>query len=273
MRKLYFAGVFSLLMLAACATAVSRTPQIDRGELEAEQKEQEAIVRQTGKKDVSAGKTNNRQEMLARLEKVGTPIAKAGRVICAELRGNSSPCTFPFALDKDSETDVNAYTDGAKIVVSPAMMHFSDSDDQLAVVLSHEYAHAIMKHPAKTQQNASMGGLLGMAADMLAQSQGINTGGALGQFAQQTAVMRYSQSFEREADYIGLYLMARADYPVEEAAKLWRNMARVNPEGVYNSSSHPTSAERYLLLKKTSAEIKQKQAAGQPLLPERLPEE
>lgn len=265
--------VFSLLLLAACDGSVSRTPQIDRSELEAEQREQETIAKQANTLKGITDKPIDRPAMLARLKQVGTPIVAAGNTVCAELRGDGVPCSFPFALDKDSATEVNAYTDGAKIVVSPAMMHFAESNDELAVVLAHEYAHAIMKHPAKTQKNATMGGLLGMAADMLAQSQGINTGGTFGKMGVQSAVMRYSQNFEREADYIGMYLMARAGYPVDEAAKLWRNMAKVNPQGVYNSSTHPTSAERYILLKKSAAEIKQKQAAGQPLLPERLPEE
>ena len=151
-------------------------------------------------------------------------------------------------------------------------VEFADNDE-LAVVLSHEYAHAVMAHPAKTQKNASMGGLLGMAADMLAQSQGINTGGALGQLATQTAVMRYSANFEREADYIGMYILARTNVPTAEAAKFWRRMAAISPDGIYNASTHPTTAERYILLKKTAAEIAEKKSSGAPLLPEKLPEE
>lgn len=271
MKKHSLAALSLLLLLSACATAVSRTPQISREELAAEQQEQEAMVRQSGKLPASK-EPIDRPQMLARLKEVGTPVFQAGKQVCQELNGTGSPCSFSLALDKNEAVDINAYTDGKKVVVSPAMMQFA-ADDELAVVLSHEYAHAVMGHPGKTQRNASMGGLLGMAADMLAQSQGINTGGALGQLATQTAVLRYSANFEREADYIGMYILARTGIPPAEAAKFWRRMAAVSPDGIYNSSTHPTTAERYILLKKTAAEIAQKKTSGAPLLPEKRPEE
>lgn len=267
-------AVVSFLLLAACAGgATSRTPTVSRDELAMEQREQETIVKNEQVRKTSAeGASLTREQMLARLREVGERVIPAGERICAELRGTKAKCVFPLALDKDSTNDVNAYTDGQKLVVSPAMMRFADKEE-LAVVIAHEYAHAIMGHPGKTQQNVAVGGLLGMAADMLAQSQGINTGGGFSKLGAQTSLLRYSQGFEREADYIGLYVLARAGYPVSEAKKLWRRMATVNPQGIYNSSTHPTTAERYLLLDKTAQEIRAKQEAGLPLLPERLPEE
>jgi predicted Zn-dependent protease len=269
----YSLVLLSLLLTACAGGATSRTPTVSRDELAMEQREQETLVRNEQAKKTSAeGAAMTREQMLARLREVGERVIPAGQRICQELHGAGANCNFPIALDKDSSNDVNAYTNGKKLVVSPAMMRFADKEE-LAVVIAHEYAHAIMGHPGKTQQNATVGGLIGMAADMLAQSQGINTGGALGKLGVQSAVLRYSQGFEREADYIGIYVLARAGYPTAEAKKLWRRMATVNPQGIYNSSTHPTTAERYLLLDKTAQEIKAKKEAGAPLLPERLPEE
>lgn len=269
----YLLLFFSLLLAACAGGATSRTPTVSRDELALEQREQETIARNEQNKKVSAeGASMTREQMLARLREVAEKVNPAGQRICQELRGAGAKCNFPIALDKDSATEINAYTDGQKLVVSPAMMRFADKEE-LAVVIAHEYAHAVMAHPGKTQQNVAVGGLLGMAADMLAQSQGINTGGALGKFGAQSAVLRYSQGFEREADYIGMYILARAGYPTAEAKRLWRRMATVNPQGIYNSSTHPTTAERYLLLDKTSQEISAKKASGAPLLPEKLPEE
>lgn len=270
MRPSYSVSLLALFLLAACATAVSQTPSISKQELAEEQQAQDAYIKAEKSKQKSAAKAVDRSQMLERLKTVGGQVSGAAQKVCAELQ--VADCSFPFALDKDSATEVNAYTDGQKIVVSPAMMNFAEEDDQLAVVLSHEYSHALMGHPGKTQRNAAVGGLLGMAVDTLARTQGFDTGGALSKFGAQGAVLRYSQNFEREADYIGMYVLARTGYPIEEASRLWRRMATVNPEGVYNGSTHPTTAERYILLKKTAAEIKAKQAGGAALLPERLPE-
>ena len=153
------------------------------------------------------------------------------------------------------------------------MMAFAKTDNQLATVLSHEYAHAIMAHPSKAGQNATVGGLLGLAVDTLANSQGMNTSGMFSKLGAQSAVMKYSQGFEKEADYIGMYILKRSGFNIDQAANLWRRMATLNPKGIYVGSSHPTTAERYLLLGKTASEIKTKQKNGQTLLPDFKPEE
>lgn len=258
------------LVLSACAKAVSQTPTISRAELAAEQRAQQAIIQAEKQRGAAAAETHNRPQMLQRLNAIGERIAAAGETVCRDIGGKQ--CRFPFALDKD-DAPVNAYTDGKQIVVAPAMMHFAFDDNQLATVLAHEYAHAVMSHPGKTQQNVAIGGLLGIAADTLASSQGFNTGGAFSKLGAQGAVLRYSQGFEREADYIGMYILDRAGYNINAAAYLWRRMATLNPDGIYSGSTHPTTAERYLLLDKTSQEILAKKQQGRPLVPERLPED
>ena len=41
----------------------------------------------------------------------------------------------------------------------------------------------------------------------------------------QIGVAAFSQAFELEADYVGLYILARAGYPTKNAAAFWRKMA------------------------------------------------
>jgi predicted Zn-dependent protease len=259
-----------LLVLVACAAPVSQTPVISAAELQQEQAEQEKVLREEKNRSTTAAETQSREDKIERLKRVGTKVAQSADALCKQT--GISSCVYPFALDKE-DAPVNAYTDGKKIVVAPKMMEFAYDDLQLATVLAHEYAHALMTHPQKTTQNATIGGLLGMAVDGLAQSQGIGTGGAFQSLGQQGAVLRYSQGFEKEADYIGMYILAGAGYDYTQAAKFWRRMATLNPKGIYTGSTHPTTAERYLLLDKTAAEITQKKQSGAPLIPQRLPEE
>lgn len=259
------------LLLTACAGATTQTPDVTPEELAAEQQKQREILDAEKGSSVVTTKVAT-PAMLTRLEKVAKRIHPAGVKICQELK-KTNKCSLPFELD-DKETDaVNAYTDGTKIVVTPAMMSFAKTDNQLATVLAHEYAHAIEAHPQKTSQNATIGGLLGLAVDSLASSQGIGTQGLFSKLGSQGAVLKYSQGFEREADYIGMYILKRAGYNVNDAANLWRRMAALNPDGIYVGSTHPTTAERYILLDKTAQEIKAKQRAGKALLPDFIPEE
>ena len=269
MRKLRCTSL--LLFLTACAGTVSELPPISQQELQGEQAQQQQIIKSEQNRAQTPNEVMTREQMLKRLSAIGAKVAQAGASICQQTQPGGTQCVFPFALDKD-DAPLNAYADGSKIVVAPAMMKFAYTDVQLATVLSHEYAHSIMGHPGKTQQNAGIGGLLGMAADALASSQGFSTGGAFSSYGQQAAVLRYSQGFEREADYIGMYILDHAGYDASQAAAFWRRMASLNPDSIFSGTTHPTTAERYLMLDKTYAEIQRKKTAGQPLIPTRLPQ-
>ena len=81
----------------------------------------------------------------------------------------------------------------------------------------------------------------------------------------------FSQEFEREADYVGMYMLARAGVPTDEAANLWRRMAAEsggNIRGTF-SASHPSSSERYTNLDAANVEIRAKMSNGTALLPAR----
>jgi predicted Zn-dependent protease len=270
---LHYGVMALLLLLVGCSSSVSQMPAISKQELKAEQSRQKTIIQQESqRKQQLANQPKPTTDMqLARLRQVGLPVQQAGINVCRQM-ALSQQCQFPIALDK-AGAPINAYTDGKQIVISPKMMEFAHSNVQLATVLAHEYPHAIMNHPQKTQKNAMLGGILGMALDALAESQGFSTGQAFSQIGQSGAVLRYSQDFEREADYIGLYILQRAGYNSAKAAQFWRRMATLNPDSIFASSTHPTTAERYLLLAKTAEEIAVKQRQNRPLLPEKLPED
>lgn len=176
-----------------------------------------------------------------------------------------SACKYDlYALKTDM---LNAWADGENVYVTSAMLRFAN-DDELAVVLSHEISHNAMGHIQAKKKSARIGGFFGAIIDVAAATQGINTGGAFSNEMAQAAAMKFSQDFEREADYVGLYVLARAGRPFANAPDLWRRMATESPASIKFASSHPTTAERFIRLEKTVAEIQAKQAAGQPLMPE-----
>lgn len=262
--RFYFLLLLAFL-LSSCANTVSQAPSISKAELTAEQQAQKAIIEHEKQRAKTISEGHNLTEMQARLQAVGKKVHVAGQQVCADMA--IADCEYPFVLDPEGK-EVNAYTDGKKIVITPAMMQFAYVDTQLATVLYHEFAHAIMSHPSKTQQNVAIGSILGIAVDTLARTQGFDTGGTFSKIGAHGAVMRYSQGFEREADYIGMYVLDRAGYDVSQAGTLWRRMAALNPDGIYTGTTHPTTAERYLLLNKTADEINAKKQQGLAVLPE-----
>ncbi len=82
----------------------------------------------------------------------------------------------------------------------------------------------------------------------------------------------FSVEFEREADYVGLYMMARAGYAIETAPNFWRRMAMRDPKSIEHASSHPSTADRAASLDGAVDEIRRKQSQQLALLPEIKPQ-
>lgn len=160
---------------------------------------------------------------------------------------------------------VNAFADGQNIFITDGMLSFA-SDDELALVIAHELAHCVEKHIESKTTNALIAGLLvGAIAERIGRSATY-----WGLRGAQTGAKAFSQEFEREADYVGMYLLARAGYSTAGVEAFWRRMAERGPEKANNfKGTHPPTAYRYILLSLTHAEIEKKKAAGLPLLPNR----
>lgn len=131
---------------------------------------------------------------------------------------------------------VNAAAGVNGLLVTSGMLRFAADDAELALVLSHELAHAVLRHPDTAARLSSR---------------------------------YYSQEKERDADRLGLYLSAAAGYDIGRAADLWRRMAVRAPGSIRDdfSASHPSSPERFLLMRATASEIAVRQRRGDNLLP------
>lgn len=165
------------------------------------------------------------------------------------------------------EGDINAFADGRNIIFPWAMMRFAN-DDELRTVVAHEIAHNAMGHIEARQKNALLGGIFGAIADIALATQGVNTGGEHTAGFMRAAAAAFSQDFEREADYVGMYLMARAGVPLDAGPNLWRQFAQINPAAIGYASTHPTTAERFVRLRAAIEEIERKRGEGAELLPE-----
>lgn len=175
-------------------------------------------------------------------------------------------CDYTLVAIKNDQ--LNAWADGRTVYVTSAMLRFAADDDELAVVLSHEISHNAMRHMDAKKRNMTIGAIFGAVLDAAAASQGVNTGGEFTNDFAAAASQVFSQEFESEADYVGMYLLARSHRPYTSAADFWRRMAQESPGSIKFASSHPTTAERYLRLDRTATEIQGKEARGDSLLPE-----
>jgi beta-barrel assembly-enhancing protease len=264
--------VASLLSLAACVAPTTDNPNVTQAEWQAEQEAQAVAARQApidfnDKKNYGEHQV---EALVGRLAPIAHSVEKAAGGVCRELEPGAN-CSFKVILDA-KEHGLNAHADGQNVVIYPAMVDFAKNDNHLAFVIAHEFAHNIMGHINASQQNTLIGSLLGTVADVAAGAAGANTSGVFGKIGQQQGMLRYSADFEAEADYVGLYILARAGYRIEEAPDFWRIMSQANPDSIYIAQSHPTNPARTIAMGKTVAEIRAKQRAGQPLIPNIRPQ-
>jgi hypothetical protein len=174
----------------------------------------------------------------------------------------------PFGVIVQRDDALNAAADGSKIYIATAMLRFA-SDDELSAVLAHEIAHNAMRHRDAKVRNMIGGALLGAVADIaIAAAGGGNTGGRMTEEGAKAGAQAFSQDFEREADYVGLYILAWAGRPVENASAFWRRFAVENPTGIVFAKRHPTTAERFVRLEQWAREVNRKLASGEAFGPE-----
>ncbi len=189
----------------------------------------------------------------------GVRIMRDGKEEALTINPEKS-CDFVVAVS--NEDIINAFADGKRVIITRGMLRFAKDDTELALVVSHELAHNAMRHMDARRTNFALGSIF----DILAAVYGVNTQGMFGNAAAQI----YSQDFEAEADYVGLYMMAHAALDIDNAPNFWRRMAAAHPSSIRTNftASHPATSHRFVALDKTVQEIRKKQKDGAPLMPE-----
>jgi Zn-dependent protease with chaperone function len=136
---------------------------------------------------------------------------------------------------------------GGKVIFFKGLMDLLGNDDaQIASVMSHEIAHALLRHHMESRGFYSV---LGSVAFVVRNILGIRIGGDR-VLLNMGVLLPFSRKHEREADLVGLFLMARACYNPNRAPVTFQKMSQ--KKGSVNSyfSTHPSDKERIELLKK-----------------------
>jgi len=153
-------------------------------------------------------------------------------------------------------------------VVYSGLLRLTQNDAELATVLGHELAHITMGHLEKRAGNQIAGAFGGLLVDVALAAVGVNSQGAFTRGFGNVGGRAFATEFEREADYVGAYYVARAGYDAAQAEGFWRTLAQENPKQIFFAGLHPTSPERFLLLQQTNDEIARKRRLKLALRPE-----
>ena len=148
------------------------------------------------------------------------------------------------------DEDPNAFAlPGGKIGVHTGLFQVADNPDRLATVIGHEVAHVLSQHANErlSQQTAVDMGikLVDIIADTRQAANKDLLKGVLGLGSQFGILLPYSRLHEKEADLLGLQLMARAGFNPKESIILWQRMGQLNKEKPFEFfSTHPADETR-----------------------------
>lgn len=152
---------------------------------------------------------------------------------------------------------------GGKVLLNSGIFKVAKNDDQLAAIIAHEMAHALSRHGnARISRARVLNGVEGAGAVLTAlvnplliipfilTYEGIT---------HETVISPHFKMEENEADFIGLTIMHKAGYNVDEAVNLWKNIKKVNSHKIKRvSSTHASYEERTKQIEKAVKEIKAK---------------
>lgn len=172
--------------------------------------------------------------------------AIARRLIAQAPRWNDRARQWQWEVNLIGSKSVNAFCmPGGKIAVFTGLLDgLKLSDDEAAMVLGHEMAHALREH-ARSRIAKSEG--TGLALSIGAQLLGLGQVGDLAaRMGTQLLTLKFSREDEVEADLVGLELAARAGYDPQAAISLWQKMGAAGggQGGPAFLSTHPTGPDR-----------------------------
>jgi predicted Zn-dependent protease len=176
--------------------------------------------------------------------------AIAARIVPNAQRWNPAAANWNWEVNLLNSDQVNAFCmPGGRIAFfSGILTKLNLTDDEVAMVMGHEIAHALREHARKraVQSTAvSLASKLGGA--VLSQYLGIDPRltDAGANVAGQLTVMKFSRGDETESDLVGIDLAARAGFDPRAGVALWQKMGAVNAQQPMEFlSTHPSGNSR-----------------------------
>jgi predicted Zn-dependent protease len=169
----------------------------------------------------------------------------SSRLIADAPRWNARARDWRWEVNLIGSDSVNAFCmPGGKIAVFTGLIDkLHTTDDELAMVLGHEMAHALREHAReRIAKSQGTGALLSLGAQLFGLGQ---IGDVAANIGTQLLTLKFSRDDEVEADLVGLEMGARAGFNPHASISLWDKMARVSGSGGPGFlSTHPSGPDR-----------------------------
>ena len=174
----------------------------------------------------------------------------AAKLVPQTVQWNDRAKQWKWEVNLIGSKQVNAFCmPGGKIAFYTGILdQLKLSDDETAMIMGHEMAHALREHArARIAKTQGTGTLLSLGAQLLGLG---DLGGMAANIGTQLISLRFSREDETDADLVGLELAARGGYNPQAAVSLWEKMGQAsggsgNGGGALSFlSTHPSGPAR-----------------------------
>ena len=181
----------------------------------------------------------------------------ATRLVPYALEWNPRARNWRWEVNLIGSKQINAFCmPGGKIAFYTGILEkLQLTDDEVAMVMGHEMAHALREHArARMAKSEATNIGLRLGAQLLGLG---NMGDMAASLGGQLLNLKFSRGDESDADLVGLELAARAGFNPEAAVVLWRKMGEAtgNQSGLAFLSTHPSGPDRIRTLEKNVSRV------------------
>ena len=168
------------------------------------------------------------------------------RLIAQTAQWNERAKQWRWEINLIGSKQINAFCmPGGKIAFYTGILEqLKLTDDEVAMIMGHEMAHALREHArARIAKSQGTGTLLSLGAQLLGLGELGNMAANVGT---ELLTLRFSRDDETDADLVGLELAARGGYNPQAAVSLWQKMAQAGggAGGPSFLSTHPSGPQR-----------------------------
>lgn len=202
----------------------------------AAKKEYEKIKQRAKEKKELADNNNPTLKKLIRISKKLEPHTIA-------WNPDSSLWDWEVILIKSDSLNAFCFPGGKIAFFSGIIEKLELTDDEIAMIMGHEMAHALREHARSRIAKAQ---LTDLGVDLLSAVIGLNKSERrLMGFGRQLVSLKFSRIDETDADLVGLDIAARGGFNPKAGISLWKKMQNANksspPEWL---STHPSGSNR-----------------------------
>lgn len=224
------AKIFTLLMtltlLSACTT-VSMTGRKQLNFVSSKNIDKSAIAHYHNY--VNSNPKCQDMEKVLMINQVTHQLIQATKRYYSAIGESKKLNRYKWEITLIENSEPNAFVVGpGKIVIHTGILPIVENESGLAAVIGHEIAHALAEHGEERTSQVFLAQFGGLGLDILFQQKSAefrhSVQLAYGIGVQLGAILPFSRKHEKEADEIGLYLMAMAGYDVYEAPQVWARM-------------------------------------------------